>query len=167
LAGHCGRRFIRRESFSFAPSGARYVDEGHTQQLRVKGKSWQKFKRPKIWHDDSQAAESLVFNRRCGMQRLRRRNLHGASALRARLRAATAGSGELATASSVHKAGRGARPAELNRVDKMRKWLIIVPLAMPVYLLLVRGLIFRWLEWAGITRFSGTVCGVDAFTFAS
>src|SRR5437879_955423 len=38
--------------------------------------------------------------------------------------------------------------AELNRLDKMRRWLIIVPLAMPIYLLLVRGLIFDgWNGW--------------------
>ena len=50
---------------------------------------------------------------------------------------ATKGSGE-----------EGGGKAELSRVDKMRKLLIVVPLAMPIYLLLVRGLIFDgWNGW--------------------
>ena len=60
---------------------------------------------------------------------------------------ATTGSMELATA-SPSTGGQGAGRSELNRVDKMRKWLIIVPLAMPIYLLIVRGLIFDgWNGW--------------------
>ena len=43
---------------------------------------------------------------------------------------------------------QGAGRAELNRLDKMRRWLIVMPLAMPIYLLLVRGLIFDgWNGW--------------------
>ena len=43
---------------------------------------------------------------------------------------------------------QGGGRADLNRLDKMRRWLIVMPLAMPIYLLLVRGLIFDgWNGW--------------------
>jgi len=110
----------------FRTKRARYVDEGHTQQLRVKGKL-AKFK-GKIWHDDRKPLN------RWFQSQIRYSEIEAAYL-------------ELATA-SPSTGGQGAGRAELNRVDKMRKWLIIVPLAMPIYLLLVRGLIFDgWNGW--------------------
>src|SRR5437667_1870581 len=107
----------------FRTKRARYVDEGHTQQLRVKGKL-AKFK-GKIWHDDRKPL-----------------NRWFQSQVRySEIEAAYLAHGE----GSMEK---GVERTELNRVDKMRKWLIIVPLAMPIYLLLVRGLIFDgWNGW--------------------
>ena len=110
----------------FRTKRARYVDEGHTQQLRVKGKL-AKLK-GKIWHDDRKPLN------RWFQSQMRYSEIEAAYL-------------ELATA-SPSTGGQGAGRAELNRVDKMRKWLIIVPLAMPIYLLLVRGLIFDgWNGW--------------------
>ena len=127
----------------FRTKRARYVDEGHTQQLRVKGKL-AKFK-GKIWHDDRKPLNRW-FQSQVRYSEIEAAYLLGASAF-AQGYDATAGSGELAAA-SPSTGGQGARRAELNRVDKMRKWLIIVPLAMPIYLLLVRGLIFDgWNGW--------------------
>jgi len=118
----------------FRTKRARYVDEGHTQQLRVKGKL-AKFK-GKIWHDDRKPLNRW-FQSQVRYSEIEAAYLeHGASSF-AQGYGATTGSGE-----------QGAGRAELNRVDKMRKWLIIVPLAMPIYLLLVRGLIFDgWNGW--------------------
>jgi hypothetical protein len=93
------------------------VDEGHTQQLRVKGKL-AKFK-GKIWHDDRKPLNRW-FQSQVRYSEIEAAYLqHGAGSME-----------------------EGAGRAELNRVDKMRKWMIVVPLAMPIYLLLVRGLIF-------------------------
>jgi glycosyltransferase involved in cell wall biosynthesis len=101
----------------FRTKRARYVDEGHTQQLRVKGKL-AKFK-GKIWHDDRKPLNRW-FQSQVRYSELEAAYLeHGP------------GSKE-----------QGATRTDLNRVDKMRKWLIVVPLAMPIYLLLVRGLMF-------------------------
>jgi hypothetical protein len=37
----------------------------------------------------------------------------------------------------------GAKSEELSRLDRLRKnWLMVAPMAMPIYLLLVHGLIF-------------------------
>ena len=43
----------------------------------------------------------------------------------------------------------GAKTEELNPADRIRKkWLILAPMGMPIYLLLVRGLIFDgWNGW--------------------
>jgi glycosyltransferase involved in cell wall biosynthesis len=128
----------------FRTKRARYVDEGHTQQLRVKGKL-AKF-RGKIWHDDRKPLNRW-FQSQVRYSEIEAAYLeHGASAS-AQGYGATRGSMELATA-SPSAGGQGVGRAELNRVDKMRKWLIIVPLGMPIYLLLVRGLIFDgWNGW--------------------
>jgi glycosyltransferase involved in cell wall biosynthesis len=138
----------------FRTKRARYVDEGHTQQLRVKGKL-AKFK-GKIWHDDRKPLNRW-FQSQVRYSEIEAAYLHGASAS-AQGYGATGGSGELATASpstggqasgSVESTvRRGAGRAELNRADKMRRWVIVMPLAMPIYLLLVRGLIFDgWNGW--------------------
>lgn len=42
---------------------------------------------------------------------------------------------------------RGADPAELGRVDRLRRWRVVAPLAMPAYCLIVRGGVFD--GWAG------------------
>ena len=128
----------------FRTKRARYVDEGHTQQLRVKGKL-AKLK-GKIWHDDRKPLNRW-FQSQMRYSEIEAAYLeHGASAF-AQGYGATKGSMELATA-SPSTGGQGAGRAELNRMDKMRRWLIIVPLAMPIYLLLVRGLIFDgWNGW--------------------
>jgi glycosyltransferase involved in cell wall biosynthesis len=79
----------------FRTKRARYVDEGHTQQLRVKGKLAEL--KGKIWHDDRKPL-SRWFQSQVRYSEIEAAFLeHGAS------------SGE-------H--GR----TDLNRVDKMRKW---------------------------------------------
>jgi hypothetical protein len=92
------------------------VDEGHTQQLRVKGKL-AKFK-GKIWHDDRKPLN------RWFQSQVRYAELEATYLL-------------------------GAKSEELSRLDRLRKnWVIMAPLAMPIYLLLVRGLIFDgWNGW--------------------
>jgi len=117
----------------FRTKRARYVDEGHTQQLRVKGKL-AKFK-GKIWHDDRKPLnrwfQSQVRYSEIEAAYLEHGARHGESV-------------QGRTGSKEQGAGR----AELNRLDKMRRWLIVMPLAMPIYLLLVRGLIFDgWNGW--------------------
>ena len=100
----------------FRTKRARYVDEGHIQQLRVKGKL-AKFK-GKIWHDDRKPLN------RWFQSQVRYAELEATYLL-------------------------GAKSEELSRLDRLRKnWLIVAPMAMPIYLLLVRGLIFDgWNGW--------------------
>ena len=100
----------------FRTKRARYVDEGHSQQLRVKGKL-AKLK-GKIWHDD----RKLLIRWFQSQQR----------------------SAELETEYLTK-----APDERISRLDRARKnWLIVLPLAMPIYLLLVRGLIFDgWNGW--------------------
>ena len=128
----------------FRTKRARYVDEGHIQQLRIKGKL-AKLK-GKIWHDDRKPL-SRWFQSQMRYSEIEAAYLELGASSFAQGYGATTGSGELATA-SPSSGGQGAGRAELNRMDKMRRWLIIVPLAMPIYLLLVRGLIFDgWNGW--------------------
>src|SRR6266566_5039160 len=97
----------------FRTKRARYVDEGHIQQLRVKGKL-AKFK-GKIWHDDRKPLNRW-FQSQVRYSEIEAAYLeHGASAF-AQGYGATGGSREV-----------GAGRPELSRVDKMRQWLIIVP----------------------------------------
>ena len=100
----------------FRTKRARYVDEGHTQQLRVKGRL-AKFK-GKIWHDDRKSLN------RWFQSQVRYSEIEKTYLL-------------------------GAKSEELSRLDRLRKnWVIMAPLAMPIYLLLVRGLIFDgWNGW--------------------
>ena len=100
----------------FRTKRARYVDEGHTQQLRVKGKL-AKFK-GKIWHDDRKPLNRW-FQSQTRYSEIEARYL------------------------------LGAKSEELSRLDRLRKnWVIMAPMAMPIYLLLVRGLIFDgWNGW--------------------
>lgn len=100
----------------FRTKRARYVDEGHSQQLRVKGKL-AKFN-GKVWHDDRKPL-SRWFQSQDRHSELEATYL------------------------------RGARDEELSRIDRIRKnWLILVPMVMPFYLLVVRGLIFDgWNGW--------------------
>src|SRR5947208_402291 len=100
----------------FRTKRAGYVDEGHAQQLRVKGKL-AKFK-GKIWHDDRKPLN------RWFQSQVRYAELEATYLL-------------------------GAKSEELSRLDRLRKnWLIVAPMAMPIYLLLVRGLIFDgWNGW--------------------
>jgi len=94
----------------FRTKRARYVDEGHSEQLRVKGKL-AKLK-GKIWHDDRKPLNRWFHSQD------RYSEIEATYLL-------------------------GARNKELNRADRIRKkWLIVAPMGMPVYLLLVRGLIF-------------------------
>jgi len=94
----------------FRTKRARYVDEGHSEQLRVKGKL-AKLK-GKIWHDDRKPLNRWFHSQD------RYSEIEATYLL-------------------------GARNKELNRADRIRKkWLIVAPVGMPVYLLLVRGLIF-------------------------
>jgi glycosyltransferase involved in cell wall biosynthesis len=100
----------------FRTKRARYMDEGHTQQLRVKGKL-AKFK-GKIWHDDRKPLN------RWFQSQVRYSEIEATYLL-------------------------GTKSEELNRADRIRKkWLIVAPMGMPIYLLLVRGLIFDgWNGW--------------------
>jgi glycosyltransferase involved in cell wall biosynthesis len=94
----------------FRTKRARYVDEGHSEQLRVKGKL-AKLK-GKIWHDDRKPL------RRWFQAQDRYSEIEATYLL-------------------------GAKNEELNRADRIRKkWLVVAPMGMPIYLLLVRGLIF-------------------------
>jgi glycosyltransferase involved in cell wall biosynthesis len=88
----------------FRTKRARYVDEGHTQQLRLKGKL-AKFK-GKIWHDDRKPLNRW-FQSQVRYAEIEAAYLeHGASAF-AQGYGATGGSGELATA-SPSTGGQGA-----------------------------------------------------------
>jgi glycosyltransferase involved in cell wall biosynthesis len=100
----------------FRTKRARYADEGHSEQLRVKGKL-AKLK-GKIWHDDRKP-----LNRWFQSQN-RYSEIEATYLL-------------------------GAKNEELNRADRIRKkWLVVAPMGMPIYLLLVRGLIFDgWNGW--------------------
>ena len=100
----------------FRTKRARYVDEGHSEQLRVKGKLAKL--RGKIWHDDRKPL------RRWFQSQDRYSEIEATYLL-------------------------GAKNEELNRADRMRKkWVIVAPMGMPIYLLLVRGLIFDgWNGW--------------------
>ncbi len=100
----------------FRTKRARYVDEGHSEQLRVKGKL-AKLK-GKIWHDDRKPL-SRWFQSQDRYSEIEATYL------------------------------LGAKSEELNRADRIRKkWLIVAPMGMPIYLLLVRGLIFDgWNGW--------------------
>jgi glycosyltransferase involved in cell wall biosynthesis len=93
----------------FRTKRARYVDEGHTQQLRIKG-NLAKFK-GKIWHDDRKPLN------RWFQSQARYSEIEATYLL-------------------------GAKGEELSRLNRLRKnWLIVAPMVMPIYLLLVRGLI--------------------------
>jgi glycosyltransferase involved in cell wall biosynthesis len=100
----------------FRTKRARYVDEGHTQQLRIKGKL-AKFK-GKVWHDDRKPL-ARWFHSQDRYSKMEATYL------------------------------QGAKDEDLSRLDRVRKnWLIVVPMAMPMYLLLVRGLVFDgWNGW--------------------
>jgi glycosyltransferase involved in cell wall biosynthesis len=100
----------------FRTKRARYVDEGHSEQLRVKGKL-AKLK-GKIWHDDRKPLG------RWFQSQDRYSEIEATYLL-------------------------GTKSEELNRADRIRKkWVIVAPMGMPIYLLLVRGLIFDgWNGW--------------------
>ena len=100
----------------FRTKRARYEDEGHSEQLLVKGKL-AKLK-GKIWHDDRKPLS------RWFQSQVRYAEIEATYLL-------------------------GAKSEELNRADRIRKnWLIVAPMGMPIYLLLVRGLIFDgWNGW--------------------
>ena len=100
----------------FRTQRARYIDEGHSEQLRVKG-MLAKLK-GKIWHDDRKPLDRW-FQSQMRYAEIEARYLLGADNER------------------------------LNRADRVRKkWSIVAPMGMPIYLLLVRGLIFDgWNGW--------------------
>jgi glycosyltransferase involved in cell wall biosynthesis len=117
----------------FRTKRGRYVDEGHTQQLRVKGKL-AKFK-GKIWHDDRKPLNRW-FQSQVRYSEIEATYLQRVIGDKEPAAASPSAGGE--------KVGR----AEVSRLDKMRKWMFVVPVAMPIYLLLVRGLIFDgWNGW--------------------
>src|SRR5207244_1624174 len=89
----------------------------------------------KIWHDDRKPLNRW-FQSQVRYSEIEAAYLLGASA---------SAQGYGATRGSMEQ---GAGRTELSRADKMRKWLIVMPLAMPIYLLFVRGLIFDgWNGW--------------------
>jgi glycosyltransferase involved in cell wall biosynthesis len=118
----------------FRTKRARYVDEGHSQQLRVKGKL-AKFK-GKIWHDDRKAL-SRWFQSQERFSEIEANYLLGAK-------------GEERRVKSEESGGQGpaAKSEGLSRIDRWRMKIFVVPILMPIYLLLVRGLIFDgWNGW--------------------
>jgi hypothetical protein len=99
----------------FRTKRARYVDEGHSQQLRIKGKL-AKFK-GKVWHDDRKPLRRW-FQSQDRYSEIEAKYLLSAD-------------GE-----------------ELSWIDRWRLKIVVVPILMPIYLLLVRGLIFDgWNGW--------------------
>jgi len=107
----------------FRTKRARYVDEGHAQQLRIKGKLV-KFK-GKVWHDDRKPL------RRWFQSQDRYSEIEATYLL------------EQGAKSREHGAA-----GELTRIDRWRLKIVVVPILMPFYLLLVRGLVFDgWNGW--------------------
>jgi len=107
----------------FRTKRARYVDEGHTQQLRIKGKLG-KFK-GKVWHDDRKPLRRWVQSQD------RYSEIEAIYLLEQEAR------------SREHAGGE-----KLSRIDRWRMKIVVVPILMPFYLLLVRGLIFDgWNGW--------------------
>jgi hypothetical protein len=99
------------------------VDEGHTQQLRIKGKL-AKFK-GKVWHDDRKPLS------RWFQSQDRYSEIEATYLLEEGARMKERGGGE-----------------QLSRIDRWRMKIVVVPILMPFYLLLVRGLIFDgWNGW--------------------
>jgi glycosyltransferase involved in cell wall biosynthesis len=116
----------------FRTKRARYVDEGHTQQLRIKGKL-AKFK-GKVWHDDRKPL------RRWFQSQDRYSEIEATYLLKQGAR-----SWENVKLRHVPGTGEG---GELSRIDRWRMKIVVVPILMPFYLLLVRGLIFDgWNGW--------------------
>lgn len=107
----------------FRTKRARYAGEGHTQQLRIKGKL-AKFK-GKVWHDDRKPL-GRWFQSQDRYSEIEANYLL-----------------EQAARSREQRGGE-----ELSRNDRWRMKIVIVPILMPFYLLLVRGLIFDgWNGW--------------------
>jgi len=107
----------------FRTKRARYFDEGHTQQLRIKGKL-AKLK-GKVWHDDRKPL------RRWFQSQDRYSEIEATYLLEQGAKSSEQGGGE-----------------ELSRTDRWRMKIVVVPILMPFYLLLVRGLIFDgWNGW--------------------
>jgi glycosyltransferase involved in cell wall biosynthesis len=116
----------------FRTKRARYVDEGHTQQLRIKGKLGKL--KGKVWHDDRKPL------RRWFQSQDRYSEIEATYLLEQGAR-----SRELAT-TSPSTGGQGT--VELSRADRWRMKIVVVPILMPFYLLLVRGLVFDgWSGW--------------------
>jgi len=107
----------------FRTKRARYVDEGHTQQLRIKGKLGKL--KGKVWHDDRKPL------RRWFQSQDRYSEIEAKYLLEQGARSRERGGGE-----------------ELSRTDRWRMKIVVVPILMPFYLLLVRGLVFDgWSGW--------------------
>src|SRR6266403_5623999 len=99
----------------FRAKRARYMDEGHTQQLRVKGKLAQL--KGHIWHDDRKPLKRWIQSQD------RYTEIEAGYLLKT-------------------------PKDKLNRPDKIRKWIFVAPMIMPVYLLLARRLILDgWSAW--------------------
>ena len=99
----------------FRTKRARYEDEGHTQQLRIKGQVGQL--KGKIWHDDRKPLSRWIQSQDHYIE------IEAAYLLKT--------------------------PKEkLNRPDRIREWIFVAPIIMPIYLLLARGLILDgWNGW--------------------
>jgi glycosyltransferase involved in cell wall biosynthesis len=92
----------------FRTKRARYVDEGHSEQLRVKGKVAKL--QGKIWHDDRKPLTRWIQSQGRYVE--------------------------------IEAAYLLQTPKDkLNRPDKIRKWIFVAPMIMPIYLLLARRLI--------------------------
>jgi glycosyltransferase involved in cell wall biosynthesis len=124
----------------FRTKRARYVDEGHTQALRIKGKL-AKFK-GKVWHDDRKPLRRW-FQSQERFAELEAKYLLSAKGEERR------GKSEEGGAPSARSTSSGpSGETELSRIDRWRMKIVVVPIVMPIYLLLVRGLIFDgWNGW--------------------
>ena len=99
----------------FRTKRARYEDEGHTQQLRIKGQVAQL--KGKIWHDDRKPLSRWIQSQE------RYTGIEAAYLLKT-------------------------PDDKLNRPDRIRKWIFVAPMIMPIYLLLARHLILDgWNGW--------------------
>ena len=99
----------------FRAKRARYMDEGHTQQLRVKGKLAQL--KGHIWHDDRKPIKRWIQSQD------RYTEIEAGYLLKT-------------------------PKDKLNRADKIRKWIWMAPMIVPIYLLIARGLILDgWSGW--------------------
>ncbi len=122
LVIHCGRRVIRRVSLLFKVANARYIDDGHTQLVRIEGELGRLV--GKIYHDDRKPLGHWI---------------------QAQDRYAILEAKHL---SEVQKSEGGGQNERLKFQDRLRLKIFFAAPAMFLYLLFGRGLILDgWPGW--------------------
>lgn len=122
----------------FRTKQARYVDEGHTQQLRIAGRIERL--QGKILHDDRKPPSRWIASQN------RYSRLEAEYLLRVNSGLSVNGC-QLMEREGEEKEP-GARRAELSLQNKVRKMIFLAPVLMPIYLLFGRGLILDgWRGW--------------------